>query len=153
MKVDLETTLDGAVREVRIDQYVVDDCLKGFDFETACEMIAIYAKTLKHGPGELPTPETLRACAANAVLECLKNGRSGRSTELHSWYLIAKYEQSGPLDCVELRLGTISSHGMRPRADYLKGTRKYLEAMGGGWLDEDGRWRAGETPEFGASAT
>lgn len=154
------TPLEVQVDDVRHDQYVVEDTLKRFDFELASKLVAICveqrALAEQQPPSKpwKPTAEEMRTTAAKMVLDVLKLGREhGPNVSISGSFMSALYKHTGEdaavMEVVELELSVIRSWGIRPLAKYLADIRAYIGAMGGGWLDEDGRWQPGEPPTYG----
>lgn len=149
-----------ALDEVTRDQSLVDQVLDSFDFDLAAKIIDIFATQralARSEPPESawrPTANELRLRAADLVLHVLKLGReNGPGSSVSGSYLTLHYSIfEDVLEDVEIGLSTVTGHGVRPLAQYVKNIRDYLDAMGGGWLDEDGRWHPGEPPEFGRPA-
>lgn len=122
-----ESDLERSLNEMRIDQRLIEWCLKEFDFELAERVVAVIRE-----PRLAPiTASHLREAATRIVADELERGRhtgpySGSTSGL---YMRATYGHYNIIETVDLELIAVSAYGSRPKRTYMREASAYT---GGG---------------------
>jgi len=132
------TRIDDSMTEIALDQELVRQILRTFDFEKAAQIVAIVAKY-----GAPPAADELKVIAERLVSDELKRGRKDGPSSgfISQFFLRAEYTHfEGVLETIDLTLVPITGYGTRTLRTYRKDVTAYLAAFGPGHsIDEDGR--------------